>query len=74
MAAAPTVAELLAMGPNLKIMVTSRAALHVYGEHEFPVPPLAMPDAQATASGRGTVAVSRGGAVRAAGDCGQAGF
>ena len=42
--AAPIVAELLAMGPNLKIMVTSRAALHVYGEHEFPVPPLAMPD------------------------------
>ena len=38
--AAPTVAELLAMGPNLKILVTSRAALHVYGEHEFPVPPL----------------------------------
>ena len=47
MRAAPIVAELLAMGPNLKIMVTSRAALHVYGEHEFPVPPLAMPDPQA---------------------------
>jgi predicted ATPase/predicted Ser/Thr protein kinase len=44
--AAPTVAELLAMGPNLKILVTSRAALHVYGEHEFPVPPLAMPDSR----------------------------
>jgi len=42
--AAPTVAELLATGPKLKIMVTSRAALHVYGEHEFPVPPLALPD------------------------------
>ena len=45
--AAPTVADLLTLGPNLKIMVTSRAALHVYGEHEFPVPPLAMPDSQA---------------------------
>jgi predicted ATPase/serine/threonine protein kinase len=45
--AAPIVAELLAVGPNLKIMVTSRAALHVYGEHEFPVPPLAMPDSLA---------------------------
>src|SRR4030081_2115545 len=44
--AAPTVAELLAMGPNLKIMVTSRAALHLYGEHEFPVPPLALPDSR----------------------------
>jgi predicted ATPase len=42
--AAPTVADILAMGPHLKIMVTSRAALHVYGEHEFPVPPLALPD------------------------------
>jgi predicted ATPase/DNA-binding winged helix-turn-helix (wHTH) protein len=44
MEAAPTVAELLAMGANHKIMVTSRAALHVYGEHEFPVPPLELPD------------------------------
>ncbi len=43
MAATPTVAELLAMAPQLKILVTSRAALHVYGEHEFPVPPLAFP-------------------------------
>jgi predicted ATPase/DNA-binding winged helix-turn-helix (wHTH) protein len=44
--AAPTVAELLAIAPNLKILVTSRAALHVYGEHEFPVPPLALPDSR----------------------------
>jgi predicted ATPase len=42
--AASILAELLAIGPNLKILVTSRAALHVYGEHEFPVPPLALPD------------------------------
>ncbi|HEV1994415.1 MAG TPA: tetratricopeptide repeat protein [Candidatus Acidoferrum sp.] len=48
--AAPTVAELLAMGPNLKILVTSRAALHVYGEREFPVPPLALPDSRSTPS------------------------
>src|SRR6202011_4725538 len=48
--AAPTVAELLATGPNLKIMVTSRAALHVYGEHEFPVPPLALPDSRCVPS------------------------
>jgi predicted ATPase len=46
MEAAPLVAGLLAMGPALKILVTSRAALHVYGEHEFPVPPLALPDAR----------------------------
>ncbi len=43
---APAVAELLARGPELKIVVTSRAALHVYGEHEFPVPPLGLPDAR----------------------------
>ncbi|PYX28432.1 MAG: hypothetical protein DMG77_15680 [Acidobacteria bacterium] len=46
--AVPTVAELLVLGPNLKIMVTSRAALRVYGEHEFPVPPLALPDSRST--------------------------
>jgi predicted ATPase len=48
--AAPTVAELLAMGPSLKILATSRAALHVYGEHEFPVPPLALPDSRSRPS------------------------
>ena len=48
--AAPTVADLLASGPNLKILVTSRAALHVYGEHEYPVPPLALPDSRSKLS------------------------
>jgi predicted ATPase/predicted Ser/Thr protein kinase len=48
--AAPTVAELLAAGSHLKVLVTSRAALHVYGEHEFPVPPLATPDARSAPS------------------------
>jgi predicted ATPase len=48
MQGAPVVAELLAFGPSLQIMVTSRAALHLYGEHESPVLPLAMPDAQSS--------------------------
>jgi predicted ATPase/serine/threonine protein kinase len=43
-AAAPVIAQLLTIGPQLKIVVTSQAPLHVYGEHEFPVPPLALPD------------------------------
>jgi predicted ATPase/serine/threonine protein kinase len=42
--AAPFVAQLLTTGPKLKVVVTSQAPLHVYGEHEFPVPPLALPD------------------------------
>ena len=42
-AAAPMLAELMAMAPHLKLLVTSRAALHVYDEHEFPVPPLTLP-------------------------------
>jgi len=44
--AAPLLAEVLALAPSLKLLVTSRAALHVYIEHEFPVPPLALPDAK----------------------------
>jgi predicted ATPase len=47
---ASVVAELLATAPNLKILVTSRAALHVYGEQEFPVPPLALPDSKSAPS------------------------
>jgi predicted ATPase/DNA-binding CsgD family transcriptional regulator len=44
--AAPIVAELLAAAPRLQVLVTSRTALHLSGEHEFVVPPLAMPDLQ----------------------------
>jgi non-specific serine/threonine protein kinase len=43
--AAPVVSELLAACPQLKLLVTSRAALAVAGEHEFHVPPLALPPA-----------------------------
>src|SRR6266487_3709298 len=42
--AALQVAELLAACPKLKIMVTSRMALHVSAEQEFAVPPLMLPD------------------------------
>ncbi len=43
-AAAPLVAELLAAAPGLKAIVTSRETLHLYGEREYGVPPLSMPD------------------------------
>src|SRR5215203_3060802 len=42
--AAPQVTELLAVAPGLKVLATSRAPLGLYGEHEFPVPPLTLPD------------------------------
>ncbi|NIP69310.1 MAG: hypothetical protein GTO04_09065, partial [Planctomycetales bacterium] len=42
--AGPVVGDLLAAAPRLKVLVTSRASLRVYGEHDYPVPPLALPD------------------------------
>ena len=42
-AAAPLVVEILQACPRLKILVTSRIVLHVRGEHEFPIPTLALP-------------------------------
>jgi predicted ATPase/DNA-binding XRE family transcriptional regulator len=44
LAAAPLLAELLAAAPRVKALVTSRAALRLSAEHEFPVSPLALPD------------------------------
>jgi predicted ATPase/class 3 adenylate cyclase len=42
--AAPQVADLLGACPRLKVLATSREALHVRAEREFPVPALSLPD------------------------------
>ena len=43
-AAAAVVDALLAALPRLMVLVTSRVPLHVYGEQQYTVPPLAIPD------------------------------
>ena len=42
--AAPLVSDLLVACPNLTILVTSRVVLHLYGEYDYFLPPLALPD------------------------------
>ncbi len=42
--AAPLVGELLAAAPQLTVLATSRERLHVYGEQEYSVQPLQLPD------------------------------
>ena len=44
--AGPLVAELLADAPGLNVLITSRALLRIYGEREFAVQPLTLPDRQ----------------------------
>jgi predicted ATPase/class 3 adenylate cyclase len=42
--AAPQIGELLARLPDARVLATSRSPLHIYGEQEYPVPPLGLPD------------------------------
>ncbi|MCG8351924.1 MAG: tetratricopeptide repeat protein [Chloroflexales bacterium] len=48
--ATPLFNDMLASTQHLKFLVTSRAVLHISGEHEFAVPPLAVPTVQQHAS------------------------
>jgi predicted ATPase/DNA-binding XRE family transcriptional regulator len=55
--AALLVARLLAAAPGLSVLATSRSLLRLYGEHEFVVPPLALPsDPDSSAAGGGNAA------------------
>jgi len=42
--AAPQLPELLRACPGMKLLVTSREVLHLRAEHQFSVPPLALPE------------------------------
>src|SRR4051794_36635977 len=46
--AAPLVADLLEQCPGLTVLVTSRVRLHLSGENEYAVQPLALPRAEAS--------------------------
>jgi predicted ATPase/transcriptional regulator with XRE-family HTH domain len=48
--AGPLIADLLSGAPLLKVLVTSRAVIHLAGEHEYAVLPLALPDPAADQS------------------------
>jgi predicted ATPase len=51
--AAPDLGRLLAGGPRLSILATSREPLHIHDEHEYAVAPLAEEDAVALFADRG---------------------
>lgn len=42
--ASQAIKELMAALPHLKLLITSRMLLHLYGEHEYSLPPLSMPE------------------------------
>jgi predicted ATPase len=46
-AGAPAATQLLQAGPGVKLLVSSRSVLRVYGEQEFAVEPLSLPDRKA---------------------------
>jgi predicted ATPase/transcriptional regulator with XRE-family HTH domain/Tfp pilus assembly protein PilF len=48
--ASPVVATLLDASRTLRVLVTSRTPLRLLREHEFPVPPMAVPGPEATAT------------------------
>ena len=64
-AAAPLVAESAGELPQVKLLVTSRIAVHVRGEQEYPLLPLALPDLATLPPCGGAGASALGGALAA---------
>jgi len=58
------VATLLEAAPGLRVMITSRVPLGLYGEHEYPVPPLASAPELRVAGATSAEALSQYEAVR----------
>jgi predicted ATPase/class 3 adenylate cyclase len=44
--AAPVIGKLLSAAPKVKVVVSSREVLHLRGEHDYPVPPLGLPESK----------------------------
>ncbi len=42
--AAPQLTALIQDAPGVQVIITSRVSMHLYGEHEYPVPPMLLPD------------------------------
>ena len=49
--AVPQIADLVEASPKLKVLATSRAPLHLMGEHQFPVGPLSAREAYGASAG-----------------------
>lgn len=62
--AASLVTDLLSAAPQVKALVTSREILHLYGEHEFPVPPLELLDVSRLPSSQSLSFYSRYSAIQ----------
>jgi predicted ATPase/DNA-binding XRE family transcriptional regulator len=58
LAAVPPMADLLAACPRLTILATSRAPLRLTGEHQFPVPPLPLPEVDESSTATDVLASS----------------
>jgi predicted ATPase/serine/threonine protein kinase len=44
--AAPAIGRLLSAAPKIKVLTSSREVLHLRGEHDYPVPPLGLPESK----------------------------